>query len=156
MAVQVIDQNFGVDGHAQSMKDFRRAHNENSVGILNANEKLPVDLPRPVYDPKHPDNQWPVMMHHPEKGELAVGKNLKGILDDDQRKKVTAGNEKAKVDAMKSGYRAEPYPAPQVALMDPASEKKHQQDEMNKMRGQLTAMQDLLAKALAQNDPAKP
>ena len=148
MSVQIIDEHFGVNGHAKSIAAFRNAHIQNSEGILNAAEGLPVDTPRPEYDPGDHDNHWPIMLHHPEKGELSVGVNLKG-LPDVQKAAAHKANHAAKAAALAAGYREEPYAKPQVAVMDPAAAEKRYQEDMARLQGQLTAQNDLIAKLLA-------
>jgi len=152
MAVQKIDHNFGVNGHATAIKDFKRAHEENTAGLLNAFEGKEVDAPRPVHDPTHPDNQWPRMAHHPAKGEMPVGTNLKGVDDPSKRKAIQAANEKVWKDAMASGYRAEPYLRPQVALHDPATEKKITADELARLRGENAILSERLNQLLERFD----
>ncbi len=157
MAVQVQDQQFGINGHEKSIAIFRRAHVENSNALLNHAEGLPVDAERPPYDPNHSDNKWPVMVHHAEKGELTVGKSLVGVPDPMVRNKIIAANEKALKDALASGYRAEPYPKPQIAVLDPAAEKAELKRKNDELQGQITALTDRVNKSIAAKaaDPVK-
>ena len=149
MAVQVHDQQFGINGHEKSIAIFRRAHVENSTALINHAEGKPVDHERPPYDPSHPDNKWPLMVHHAEKGELTVGRSLVGVEDPMTRNKITAANEKALAAAVASGYRAEPYPKPQVVVLDPATEKAELKRKNDELQGQITALTDLFNKAIA-------
>jgi hypothetical protein len=148
MAVQQIDEKFGVDGHAKSVAAFRRAHHENSEGILNAAEGKPTDAPRPTYDPAHVDNQWPVMLHHAVKGELPVGKNLKGVMGSRERSEIVAANETAFDAAIAQGYREEPYLKPQIYVMDPAAEKAALVAKIADLEGTIVAQNDSFEKRL--------
>jgi hypothetical protein len=136
----------GVDGLGESHAAFTRAHHENSAALLNLAEGRKKDAPRPAYDPNHPDNQWPVMLHHPAKGELTVGRSLKGISNPAERKAVTATNEEAVKAALKLGYRSEPYAKPQITVLDPAAEKAALVKQNEEVRGQLAELADKLAK----------
>lgn len=164
MAVTQMNPEFGKDGLADSLADFQKAHFENTVGILNAADNIgkPSDLqvkvnaPRPAYDPNHPDNQWPTMVHHAALGELAVGTNLKGIEDANRRKSILAANQAAYRDALERGYRDEPYPKPQIAVMDPAVEKAELRRQNAELQGQINAMQDRMDKWMAALQPAQP
>lgn len=146
MAVQVHDQGFGINGHQKSLAIARRAHIENSNALINHAEGKDVDTPRPVYDPDDPDNQWPVMVHHPSNGEKTIGVTLKGVEDTMARSRITAANKKALTEALAAGYRAEPYIKPQVAVLDPATEKAELLRKNNEMQGQLNTLHDLVSK----------
>jgi hypothetical protein len=153
MAVISADKKFGVNGHASSMKSFLRAHVEDSATLLNLAEDKDPDASRAPYDPNHPDNQWPTMMHHPEKGEMPVGTNLKGVVDipgqPSRRAAILKANQKAVVDAQAAGYRAEPYPAPQVTVLDPKTEKVELKRRLDEQQGQITALLDQLKRLQA-------
>lgn len=161
MAVHAYDENFGVDGHGDSMEGFRKAHVSNTDQILNLAEGKKKTAQRPTYDPDHPDNQWPVMVHSP-KGELTVGKSLVGVQDPAARKRIEAENKEAFAAALKAGYRTEPYLKPQVVVPDAAVEKaallKHNAD----LSGTIVQQNDQLARltsrleALEQGAPAPP
>lgn len=123
MGVQEINAEFGKDGHGDAIADFKRGHEENSAGLLNVLEGKKARAPRPPYDPNHPDNKWPIMVHHASKGELTVGTNLKGVTLPSERERITAENEKALAEALAVGYRRQPFVKPQIAIADPATEK---------------------------------
>jgi len=146
MAVQAFEQNFGIDGHEQSVETFRNAHHGNTAALVNLMEGKKTNAPRPVYDPDHQDNQWPVMVHHAAKGELTVGRSLKGVEDARLRAQIVKDNESALATTLKTGYRAEPYIKPQVAVHDPATEKAALIKRNQELEGQVTAQGDALAR----------
>lgn len=154
MAVEVLGQT-EVNGHGDSMDAFRQAHEANSRALINLLEHRAKNAPLPAYDPKHPDNSWPVMVYHPAKGELTVGKNLKGVEDPAARQRITREN-KAKYDAaIADGYRDEPYLKPQIAVLDPASEKKALLDRNQELEGKIAVLTDQFAKLMARIDAVK-
>lgn len=159
MAVHAYDEQFGVNGHGDSMAQFIEAHRSNTDQILNLAEGKKKTAPRPAYDPDNPDNQWPKMVHS-AKGELTVGKSLVGVQDPAARKRIEAANKEAFEAALKGGYRMEPYLKPQVVVPDAAVEKaallKHNAD----LSGTIVQQNDQLARltarleALEQGAPA--
>ena len=88
------------------------------------------------------------MVYHPEKGELVVGVNLKDLTGN-LRKEKEAGNKAALSIAFKSGYRAEPYLKPQIAVYDAATEKAALQARNRELEGHIVSQGDLLAKLVA-------
>lgn len=159
MAVTSFGKNMGVDGHRESIKAFRRSHVENTEALLNLADGKEVDEARPAYDPSHPDNQWPVMVHHPVKGEMPVGTNLVGVQDEAARKRIATGNKKALSQAIEGGYRLEPFPKPHLTVHDPAVEKAELLRKNAELQGQITNQQDVLLKMEARlallESPAK-
>ena len=153
MAVQSYNPNFGKNGHAMSMKSFLQAHINDMATLLNLAEGKEAEAPRPFYDPNHPDNQWPTMLHHPEKGELTVGTSLVGVQDTpgapSRRAAITKANEKLVADALANGYRKEPYAKPQIHVADPAAEKAELKRKMDEQQGQITVLMDKLNKLQA-------
>jgi hypothetical protein len=154
MAVQAYDKDFGKDGYAENMMQFRQSHEQNTAGLLNVSEGKKVGAPRAPYDPNHPDNQWPVMVHHPVKGELTVGENLLGMPNMTERDKKARQfriqeNEKALSAALGSGYRREPYAKPIIAMMDPVTEKANLAKDLAEKDGLIKAQNDQLAKLSA-------
>jgi hypothetical protein len=77
---------------------------------------------------------WPCMLFHHTKGESLA-------FSEDERQEL-----------LRSGYRAEPYPKAQVAIHDPATEKKQLLDSLQKKDGEIAQLGDVLAKALARLD----
>lgn len=143
-------------GHQKSHAAFKKAHEENTNALINLAEGKPGDEPRPAYDPSHPDNHWPIMIHHPERGELTIGKTLKGITDPALRREILEDNHTSKKNAIKNlGYRLEPYVKPQIAVLDPAVEKAAMIKERDEMRGQITALSDMVSKLVASQQSAK-
>ncbi len=157
MAVQVLGIGEEVDGYGDSMEEFRKTHEANTAVLLNLTEGKKKNEPRPAYDPLHRDNQWPVMVYHPEKGEKVVGKSLKGVVETKDKDAIERANNAALQDAKKQGYRSEPYPKPQIAVLSPEAEKKAQADENARLKGQLVAMEDRFNKLIAklEGEPAK-
>ena len=149
MGVEVLGTAQEIDGHGDSMEVFRTANNANANMLLNVSEGKKKNAPRPAYDPRHPDNQWPKAVYHPASGMLTVGKSLLGVKDLDIRKKITQENEKAHAEALKAGHRSEPYVKPQIAVLDPAIEKAEALRRETEMRGQITALTDMVAKLMA-------
>jgi hypothetical protein len=153
MAVQSYNPNFGRNGHAASMRKFMEAHVADTASLLNLAEGKEVDATRPPYDPSHPDNQWPIMLHHPEKGELTVGASLVGVQDTpgqpSKRAAIQKGNEKLVADAIARGYRKEPYAKPQIAVLDPAAEKLELKRKLDEQQGQITMLLDRINKGEA-------
>ncbi len=149
MSVEVLGVANEIDGHGDSMEAFRSANDQNANHLLNVTEGKKKNTPRPLYNPNHPDNQWPKMRYHAEKGQLTIGKSTKGVDDARQKAQIVKDNEAALKAAEAEGWRSEPYQKPQIAVLDPAVEKVRQQQEMTELRGQLVAMQDMVAKLLA-------
>lgn len=143
-------------GHQKSHAAFKKAHEENTNALINLAEGKPGDEARPVYDPQHPDNHWPIMLHHHERGELTIGRTLKGITDPALRREVLEDNHQAKKNAIKvMGYRSEPYVKPQIAVLDPAVEKAALQKQLAEQQGQIVALSDMVSKLLAGQQSAK-
>lgn len=145
MAIQVQAGQFGIDGHAKTMRIFRESHHSNSRGLVANSLGLEPDAELPDYDPEHQDNQWPRMVHSP-KGELAVGDNLKGVVGTAERGKILAANRAALDAALKSGYRKEPYVKPQVPVLDAATEKANLIKQNADLMGHITMQQDLISR----------
>ena len=148
MSVEVLGVQGETDGYGDSMEAFRSSHTNNSNILLNLLEGKKKNAIRPPYDPSHPDNQWPVMVYHPEKGEKVVGQSLKG-LEGKLRNAAESDNQDALTALLKSGWRNEPYPKPQIAVLDPATEKAASLAREGEMRGQIVALTDLVQKLVA-------
>lgn len=152
MGVQVLGERIGENGHEDSYAAFLDSHVANTNALLNLAEDKPKNAARPPYNPSHPDNQWPLMVHHAAKGELTIGQTLKGLIDPGERKRLQGLNEVAKKEALAMGYRLEPYVKPQVAVLDPAIEKAALQKRVQEQDGQVASLTDTLTKALARLD----
>ena len=150
MGVEVFGIAQEIDGHGDAMEAFRTANNSNAAMLLNVSEKKKKNAPRPVYDPRHPDNGWPKMVYSAERGELVVGKSLVGVEDQGLRKRIVAENEAAIKEAFANGYRTEPYIKPRVAVLDPAVEKAEMLRKNQEMEGRIVALTDLVTKLAAQ------
>jgi hypothetical protein len=155
MAVQALGATMDGKGFEKSHAAFVRSHRENTDALLNLAEGKSEEQPRPIYDPSHPDNHWPIMLHHPEKGELTIGTTLKGVADIAERRALLEANGKAKKEALAAGYRTQPYLKPQVVVLDPAVEKAALIAQNQQMQGALVSMQDMVAKLMAEMSSLK-
>lgn len=149
MAVFAPNPDIGIDGLGESHAAFRESHESNSNQLLNLAEGRKKTDPRPAYNPNHPDNQWPQAVHHAAKGEKVVGRNLKGVADPTERKKILAANESEKSEALKLGYQLEPFVKPQVVVLSPEVEKAALIAKNKELEGQYIAANDMLVKMAA-------
>ena len=133
------------DGFKESLNNFRRAHEANSAQLLNIAAGREKDDPLPEYDPDHADNQWPTVMYHAEYGAKIIGKSLVGLTGA-HRRETDVENKAALTAAEKSGYRAEPYRKPKVAVLDPESEKAALLARNKQLEGMINAQTDEVAK----------
>lgn len=145
MAVEVIGVPGESNGYGDSMDAFRNAHRDNSRIILNLAQGRKKNDPAPEYNPSHPDNAWPTMVYHPEKGEKTIGLSLAG-LSGSARRETENANKAALAQSAKDGYRSEPYQKPQIALLDPAAEKLALKQKNDELEGKLVAQADELSK----------
>ncbi len=127
----VADRPMG--GLKESLSVFTRHHAEVAGALLNISgigtpdgEPLDKDDPRPQYNPDQ--HRWPTAMHHAD-----------GRVEQAQDKEAVAG-------LTKLGFRREPYRVPQVAVADPATEKKFLMDQLAEQRQQNNVLNDSLAK----------
>src|ERR1700721_194422 len=152
MGVEVIGVGQGeIDGYGDNMEAFRTEHHKTSQIVENLRLGRKKNAFPAPYDPNHPDNQWPVMVYHPAKGELVVGKSLVGISDgpgerNGPRARGEALNKQELDAALKAGYRREPFVKPQVVVLDAATEKAALVAKNNELQGQVVAQSDLIAK----------
>jgi hypothetical protein len=137
-----------INGYGDAMDAFRASHEQNSRQLVNLANGRKKNAVIPSYDPDHPDNQWPLMVYHPEKGELAVGRNLVGLVGI-VRADAEKTNKAQLADALKSGYRKEPYLKPQVVVLDPAVEKAAMLAKQNELQGVIVSQNDVLQKLMA-------
>jgi hypothetical protein len=149
MGVEVLGVANEGNGHGDTMDAFRQAEISNSKVLLNLAAGRKKNAVAPVYNPDHADNAWPKMMFHPGLGERTVGVSLVGVKDEDDRAAIEKSNLKAVAQAKADGYRDEPYPKVQIALLDPAAEKKAMQDKITDQDGKLVALAEMVSKLLA-------
>jgi hypothetical protein len=149
MGVEVLGVANEGNGHGDTMDSFRQAEIANSRILINLANGRKKNAPTPAYDPDHPDNASPKMMFHPGLGERIVGVSLVGLTDEDERTARERSNQKAVAQAKADGYREAPYPKVQIALLDPAAEKKALQDKLTEQSGQITALSEQVNKLLA-------
>ena len=131
--VTVMGTPRAMPGLKGSLASFRKAEAERGdallniagVGTIDGNPCDPED-PRPAYQRQ----EWPRMIYHADGREVIVN---------------TTEEMKAKFD---QGFRKEPYMRPQVAVLDPAAEKKLLIDQLAEERA-LRAKSDELLKQLA-------
>lgn len=157
MGVEVLGAGGEINGHGDAFEAFVQANNSNATMLLNVAEGKKKNAIRAPYNPDHPDNAWPVMVYSvdPAKPEMTVGKSLAGVTDPRLRKLIESDNEAEYKKAVASGYRDEPYPKPQIAVLDPAAEKLELKRKNDELQGQITALTDLVNKALAaKTEPA--
>jgi hypothetical protein len=145
MSVEVLGVPGENNGYGDSMDAFRNAHADNSRIILNLAFGRRKNDPAPKFDPDSPDNAWPIMVYHPEKGHRIVGVNLLGLVGG-ARKQAEADNKAALAQVQKDGYRLEPYLKPQIAVLDPAVEKAAALAKNAELEGKIVAQADELAK----------
>ncbi len=115
----------------KTAQTVQRKHNQdvaekllNISGIgTQGGQPVHMDDPRPAYA----HQQFPKMLYKPDPGE-------KG------EKIVLTQTEMAV--AIQDGWREEPYPRVQIAVLDPASEKKALLDTNNQLQSQLIKMQE--------------
>lgn len=126
------------EGGLKEAQAVQRRHNDEvAKALLNISgidtvtgEPVHKDDPRPVYVHK----QFPKMLYKPDPGE-------KG------EKVVLTSTEMAV--ALQDGWREEPYPKVQIAVLDPATEKKNLLDTNNQLQAQLVLQNELMQKMAA-------
>jgi hypothetical protein len=155
MGVEVLGVANEGNGHGDTMDAFRQAETSNSKVLLNLAAGRKKNAIAPVYNPDHADNAWPKMLFHPGLGERTVGVTLVGKTDEDERAAVEKSNQKAVAQAKADGYREAPYPKVQIALLDPAAEKKALQDKITEQEGKLVALSETVNKLLAASKKTK-
>lgn len=163
MAVHVQDPEFGINALAKTTEEQHQAHESNSRALLNLSEGKKLTALRPAYDPDHPDNEWPKMLHHAVEGERIVGRNLKGLPDatpDDKKRRlvIQEANQSEYEALLANGWQSAPFPKPQVAVMDPLAEKAELKRQNSELQGQITHLQQKFEQVLAKlgSDQAKP
>jgi hypothetical protein len=134
-----------IDGHFDTMEAFRRVEAENATGLLKAAMGLKKRDRLPEYN--RADHDWPLMVYHAEKGEKVIGVNLanKGR---EERIQLEKANRQILAELEKQGWRREPYPKPQVTVLDPAVEKAALIAKNDALQGQIIVLSDRLTKAI--------
>lgn len=135
--IQVMGRPREAGGLKESIAKFTKHHAEVGDALLNVSgigvpegQVLDENDPRPAYDPRDPANKWPLMVYHAERGELTV-------LDAEELK-----------EARRQGYRDDPYPKPQIAVLDPASEKKALEIQLRQKDGEIALLSDTTQKLM--------
>ncbi len=154
MGVEVLGVPNEGNGYGDTMDAFRDAHLANSRVLLNLANGRKKNAATPPYDPAHADNRWPTMVYSATFGEKTIGVSLVG-LKDSVRAEALKANEAALADAIAAGYRRKPYEKPQVAVLDPAAEKKALLDKNQELEGKIVAQGDSFAKLQAQFEDLK-
>lgn len=125
--VQVLGVDRPVGLLKESLTAFRKHHEEVANALLNVTEGADKDDPRPAY--QHRD--WPKMIYHSDGREQLV-------TNDRELESFTL-----------RGFRSASFPKVQVAIGDPAAEKKVLLDEIRERDGKLAVQNEMLMKALA-------
>lgn len=149
--VEILGNGGEINGYGDSMEAFRNAERLNANALLNHMERKPKNAFRPEYDPRHPDNQWPVMLYHPEHGEKVIGINLKG-LSGLMREDAEKRNKQAMKDTLAAGYRTEQYMKPRVVMLDPAAEKEALIARNKELEGKIVVLTDMFSKLMTRLD----
>ncbi len=132
MGVQVAGfQGESAGGLLESLAAHHKNTKETSDILLNLSgigtatgQKVHKDTPRPNYV----HQKLPRMLYHPQHGEKIVY------------------TEQEMHDTKRAGYREEPYVKPQVAIHDPATEKKQLIERNQELEGKLAQQNDILLK----------
>jgi hypothetical protein len=156
MGVEVLGAGGEMNGFGDTFAATVRANKENSDILLNLADGKHKNAQRPVYDPDHADNAWPKMVYsaNPAKPELSVGKSLKGVVDPRDRKRIEDDNQAAMKAAIAQGFRSQPYPKPQIAVLDPAAEKMELKRKNDELQGQITTLTEQFQKLQEALTPA--
>jgi hypothetical protein len=145
--VETIGMQGEVNGYADAFSQFVESHEANTAALLNLAEGKPKKDKRPAYDPNHSDNHWPLMIHHAQKGEKVIGQSLIGLTGRARDAREQAN--KKELDAhIEQGYRREPYLKPQIAVLDPATEKLQMLERNRQLEGMIIQQNDLLQKLM--------
>lgn len=113
-------------GFKQSMKAFRSHHKDQGDQLLNIADGLDKDDPRAAYV----HQQFPKMLYKPTDEKVVL-------------------HEQEELDAVSAGWREKPYPKVQIAVLDPATEKKALLDTNNQLQAQMIRMQEQMDKMAA-------
>jgi hypothetical protein len=132
--ISVIGVHDGMGGLKESLTKFRKHHDEVGSALMNISGigtatggKVDKDEPRPAY--RH--EEWPRMVYHSD------GREEIAVAPQDYKEFV------------RKGFRDEPYPKPQIAVLDPATEKQALADHNKQLQSQITIQNELLSKLQA-------
>ena len=123
--VTVVGMQKEMGGLKESMAAWRRNTVEVSDALLNITEGKDKDDARQPYA----FQGYPTALYRPDKMEFA-----------------NSSQEKAEL--IRRGFRPEPYPKPQIEVLDPAIEKKALRDKNDELQGQIIRQQDALSKMM--------
>ena len=127
MGIQVFGGMQQAGGFKQAMKEHRMHNAKQGDELLQVAEGLDHNEPRAAYV----HQGFPKMLYKPDPGE-------KG-------EKVVLTAQEMSV-ALEDGWREEPYPRVQIAVLDPATEKANLMDTNNKLQAQLVQQNEALLK----------
>ena len=130
MPIQVFGGMQQAGGFKQAMKEHRMHHQKQGDELIQVSNGLDHNEPRAAYE----FQPFPEMLYKPDPGE----KGQKVVM-----------NETEKAIALQDGWRVESYPVVQVAVLDPASEKKALIEHNNQMAAQLVQQNELMQKMAA-------
>ena len=131
MAIQVFGGMQQAGGFKQAHKEHRLHNAKQGDELLQVSEGLDHNEPRAPY--LH--QSFPTMLYKPDPGE----KGQKVVM-----------NATEKSVALQDGWRDEPYPVVQVAVLDPATEKKNLMDTNNQLQAQIVVQQETLNRMAAE------
>lgn len=131
--IAVIGMDAEIGGLDESVAAFAKHHREVGDALLNISgigtatgDVVKKDVPRPAY--RH--EAWPKMVYHP-----------------DGRERIVANPGELKA-AIEDRFRETPYPKAQVAVGDPAAEKKALLERNQELEGKLTVQNEMLTELL--------
>jgi hypothetical protein len=121
-------------GLRESVGTFRKHHREVADALLNlSGVDTPTGGPVDKDEIRQPyvHQDWPMMVYHAN-GDERIVRNKQELKE-----------------ALDENFRKDPYPRPQIAVLDPATEKKMVQDENRELRAQLARQAETQEKLLA-------
>lgn len=122
-SVMVSGGNVKVGELKQSQSEFRKHHKEVGDALINLGEGKDTEDPRPEYT----FQAYPQMIYHADGDEKIVNSDLE------------------KKEYLAKGFREKPYLKPQVAVLDPAIEKKALMDQNKQLQQLLTIQGEQMA-----------
>lgn len=125
MGIQVFGGMQQAGGFKAAMKDHREHWDKQGKQLLQLAEGLDHNEPRAPYE----HQGFPKMLYKPDPGE-------KG-------EKVVLSALEMSV-AIQDGWREEPYPRVQIAVLDPATEKANLMDTNNRLQAQLVLQNEAI------------
>lgn len=127
MGIQVFGGMQKAGGFKAAMKEHREHNAKQAAQLLQLADGLDHDDERGPYVYQG----FPKMLYKPDPGE----KGEKVVMNPDQM-----------AVAIQDGWREEPYPRLQIAVHDPATEKKALVDQNNQMAAQLVLQAEVIQK----------